>query len=282
MSASSSSGSYSHPLSQCPPEHVPSHPTNSQPATQRRRTTDGMVATPNGFPVSPVRHHKQNNGGASTRSISTTLPFPAAVGEPHDDMPINEATMAFINDIATVDSSLLAWNAANDIFDGLATAAMDPDETEYTHLGTGGEANRPDRPSSYTNNNSNRHEATSSTSRWDSSSRSMNEERTTSTLHSSTRDTSPTTKNRISRSSSGVSGVVDNEPGASSAQDSSSSSDLTDCTSHVVVSNSSLDTEHCTFVASNNQLMTKKQRKNVQRNRNQAAERLAKEKHEEK
>ena len=253
MSASSSSGSYSHPLAQCPPEHVPSHPTNSQPATQRRRTTDGMVATPNGFPVSPVRHHKQNNGGASTRSISTTLPFPAAVGEhtPHDDMPINEATMAFINDIATVDSSLLAWNAANDIFDGLATAAIDPDETEYTHLGTGGEANRPDRPSSCTNINSNRHEATSGTSRWDSSSRSMNEERTTSTLHMSTSGTSPTTKNRISRSRSGDSGVVDNEPGASSAQDSSSSSDLTDCTSHVVVSNSSLDTEHCTFVASN-------------------------------
>ena len=56
-------------------------------------------------------------------------------------------------------------------------------------------------------------------------------------------------EDRISRSRSGDSGVVDNEPGASSAQDSSSSSDLTDCTSHVVVSNSSLDTELCTFVA---------------------------------
>ena len=164
---------------------------------------------------------------------------------------LSEATMAFINDIATVDSSLLAWNAANDTFDGLATAAIDPDVTEYTHLGTGGEANRPDRPSSYTNNNSNRHEATSGTSRWDSSSRSMNEERTTSTLHMSTSGTSPTTKNRISRSRSGDSGVVDNEPGASSAQDSSISSDLADRSSHVVVSNSSLDTENYTFVASN-------------------------------
>ena len=108
----------------------------------------------------------------------------------------------------------------------------------------------------------------------------MNEAMTTSTLHSSTSDTSPTTKNRISRSSSGVSGVVDNEPGASSAQDSSSSSDLADRTLHVVVSNSSLDTD-CTFVASNNQPMTKTQRKHAKRSRKHAAERLAKEKHEE-
>ena len=253
MSASSSSGSYSHPLAQCPPEHVPSHSTNSQPAIQRRRTTDGMVAIPNALPVSPDRQHKKNDGGASTRSISTTLPFPAGVGEhpPHDDMPINEATMAFINDIATVDSFLLAWNAANDIFDGLATAAIDPEKIEYTHLDKGGGANSPVRSSSHSNNSSNHHNATSGTSFWDSSSRNMYEETTTSSLHSSTSGTSPTTNNRISRSSSGVSGVVDNEPGASSAQDSSSSSDLTDCTSHVVVSNSSLDTEHCTFVASN-------------------------------
>ena len=88
----------------------------------------------------------------------------------------------------------------------------------------------------------------------------------------------PTTKNRISRSRSGDSGVVDNEPGASSAQDSSSSSDLTDCTSHVVVSNSSLDTDHCTFVASNNQTMTKRQRKHAQRSRRREVERFAKEK----
>ena len=91
----------------------------------------------------------------------------------------------------------------------------------------------------------------------------------------------PTTKNRISRSRSGDSGVVDNEPGASSAQDSSISSDLADRSSHVVVGNSSLDTENCTFVASNNQPITKTQRKHAKRSRKQAAERLAKEKHEE-
>ena len=99
-------------------------------------------------------------------------------------------------------------------------------------------------------------------------------------LHSSNSGTSPRIKKNRSRS--GASGVVDNEPGASSAQDSSSSSDLADRTLHVVVSNSSLDTEHCTFVASNNQPMTHQTTSKEYPERSEAARRFDKEKHEEK